>query len=104
MPLGCRRAKTFRRPLAFGFFASEPDQVMRGHFLQQPVGALFIKTVERVRALDAVVIGARRSYVKGGALASNGFDHLSRVSLLREERRGNLICLAGLAYWFVRLL
>ncbi len=74
-----------------------PDQMMGRNFIENPIRPLLIQPRKRVRAFYAVIIGARRSYVKGGALASNGFNHLSRVSLLLEEGRGNLLCLAGLA-------
>jgi hypothetical protein len=32
--------------------------MMRGYLFQQPIRSLFVQTIERVRALDAVIVGA----------------------------------------------
>ena len=71
--------------------------MMCGDLLQQPVWPLLIQPVERDRAFDAVKVGARRSDVQGSALPAYSLDHLGRVLLLDEQRRGDLLRFALLA-------
>jgi hypothetical protein len=61
---------------------SQPNQMMRGDFIEDPIRPLLVQPLKRVRAFHAVVIGARGSYVNGGSLASDLFDHFGRGALL----------------------
>src|SRR5262249_31566765 len=63
---------------------SEPNQVMCRDFVQQPIRPLLVQPLERVRALDAVVIGARRSYMQRRSLGTQLREQFRRVSLFLE--------------------
>ena len=61
--------------------------MVSAHFFQKPIWPLLIQTVERDRALDAVEVGAARSYMDRRSLLANLFEHLRGVALLGEQWR-----------------
>ena len=70
---------------------------MGRRFLEEPVGSLLIEAVQRDRAGDAEVIGARRSYVDRGPLPADRREEVGGAALLREDKRGDLLRLPLLA-------
>jgi hypothetical protein len=64
---------------------SQPDKLVGRELFQEPVRPFPIEPFERVRALDAVVVGARWSYVHGRAFRPDCVEQFRSVSLLFEQ-------------------